>query len=110
MSNVARFPRSWFLVALDMRQAGRWLVDLAGLLAELAATRRRGFVLTGSVLTAGATMIAAAVNDPASGGPIALALAYLDSAVSPPLQERMAHALLARTRQLECPSGEATAL
>jgi DNA-binding IclR family transcriptional regulator len=87
--------------AIAARFRGVEGMDVAGLLAELAATRRRGFILAGSVLTAGATTIAAAVNDPASGEPIALALAYPDTAVGASLQAQMTQALLDHAQRLE---------
>lgn len=76
-------------------------VDLARLQADLAATRRRGFVLAGSVLTPGVTTIAAALADPVSGEPIALALAYPDSAVDAVLKALITRTLLAHSRRLD---------
>lgn len=90
--------------AVAARFRGAADVDLARLRADLVATRERGFILAGSVLTAGATTIAAALADPASGEPIALALAYPDSAVGPALKARITRAVLAHAQRLDLAS------
>ncbi len=76
-------------------------IDLPRLQAALAAARQRGFVLAGSVLTSGATTIAAALADPISGEPIALALAYPDIAVDAALKAQITQALLAHSQRLD---------
>ena len=75
--------------------------DLGELLAALAVTRRRGFILAGSVLTAGAATIATAIAAPTGGEPIALALAYPDSAVDTALRASMTQALMSSAERLQ---------
>ena len=99
MGHVLLARLSEAAVANRMRDAPD--VDLARLQRELAAVRRRGFVLAGSVLTQGATTIAAAITDPASREPIALALAYPDSAADSNCREAMTAAILASVRNMQ---------
>jgi IclR family transcriptional regulator, KDG regulon repressor len=75
-------------------------IDLPRLQTELAAVRQRGVIMAGSVLTAGATTIAAAVTDRHSGEPIALALAFPDAAVDATRRKEMELAILATARRL----------
>jgi DNA-binding IclR family transcriptional regulator len=75
-------------------------IELARLEEEVGAVRRRGFVLAGSVLTPGATTIAAAVTDPRSGEPIALALAFPNAAVGAMHRKEMTAAILAAAQRL----------
>lgn len=89
------------------RMVGAGNVNIERLLGELDQTRRRGFILAGSVLTPGASTLAAAIADPRSGEPLALALAYADSAVPQALRARMTTALLRCTRRLMAPSAHA---
>jgi DNA-binding IclR family transcriptional regulator len=94
---LARLPDS----AIDARLRDAGEIDFVRLRRDLAAVRNRGFILAGSVLTQGATTIAAAVTDPASGEPIALALAYADTAADAPCREAMTTAILNAVRDLE---------
>lgn len=52
-------------------------------------------------MLSGATTIAAALADPVSGEPIALALAYPDNAVGPALKARITRTLLAHSQRLD---------
>jgi DNA-binding IclR family transcriptional regulator len=94
---LARLPDA--TVASRLRDAGA--IDLPRLQGELAAVRERGFILAGSVLTRGATTIAAAVTDPGSGEPIAVALAYIDTAIDERCRNEMTAAILDAVRALE---------
>ena len=94
---LARLPDA--AVADRLRDAGP--IDLARLRRALASVRRRGFILAGSVLTRGVTTIAAAVTETPSGEPIALALAYADTAVDARGRDEMTAAILDSARRLE---------
>ena len=94
---LARLPDA--AVADQLRDAGP--IDLPQLRRALAAVRRRGFILAGSMLTRGVTTIAAAVTETPSGEPIALALAYADTAVDAHGRDEMTVAILGAVRRLE---------
>ena len=94
---LARLPDA--LVADRLQDAGP--IDLAQLRRALAAVRRRGFILAGSVLTRGVTTIAAAVTEADLAQPIALALAYADTAADARSREEMTAAILDAVRRLE---------
>ncbi len=94
---LARLPDA--AVADRLRDAGP--IDLARLRRALASVRRRGFILAGSMLTRGVTTIAAAVTETPSGEPIALALAYADTAVDARGRDEMTAAILDSARRLE---------
>ncbi len=86
--------------AVLARLAGRPDLAQAALLAELASARRRQFVLSGSMLTPGATTVAAAVAVPDQNQALALGLAFPDAAVSPTLRRRIQSAVLAQAEDL----------
>lgn len=94
---LARLPDA--AVAERLQDAGP--IDLTQLRRTLTAVRRRGFIVAGSVLTRGATTIAAAVTETASGEPIALALAYGDTAVDAHGRDEMTAAILDAARRVE---------
>ena len=93
---LARLPDE----AVVDRLAGVLDVNVDRLLQELDRTRQRGFILAGSVLTPGASTLAAAIAHPGSKEPLALALAYADSTVPAPLRAKMTTALLHCTGRL----------
>jgi DNA-binding IclR family transcriptional regulator len=78
-------------------------LDRETLLAGLLAARTGGFVMAGSALTPGATTIAAAVHDPASGEALAIGLAFPDSATDPALRGRMQGSVMDAAEWLERP-------
>jgi DNA-binding IclR family transcriptional regulator len=67
------------------------------LLAALAVARKRGFVVSESAFTPGATTVAAAIQ---GDQPVALGIAYPDSAVDAPLRERIKTAVTAQGARL----------
>jgi DNA-binding IclR family transcriptional regulator len=73
-------------------------LDPERLLLELAEIRQRGIVVSQSAFTPGATTIAAAFD---AEEPVAIAIAYPDSAANPELRQRMEAAVLARAREME---------
>jgi len=81
----------------------------ASFLGELATTRRDGFVKARSQLTPGITTIAAAVQAPPRSQPIAIAIAFPDSAVGEVLETQMCRRVAAKAREMAAALGDKTA-